>query len=341
MICLDDGSPISSGDRFTQFVLNGEERPFANRWLDKTLQFVVTANGLSAESYEHTKLDGLDARMLHTHLVDAILATPASEPVNSLPTLATCAVRQHGWKPSQEVLERIEHVAEACRSYGPLDHQLLHVAPLGQASLRSARSPPNATAHLTVLLALYLLDGEIRPAWEKVSLGTFARGRVEWVQTMSPAARAFVEAAAAKKPLEETRGLLNEAAAVHSRTMLNASQGRGAVGPLYALLAAAQQREGEELPELFKTHAWNSTRRGGPGQEVKIGFMRFQPDETESDDKDEAGFLVPGERGVYVHCNVREESARFAVSGKTSYVAGVCEALQRAAELVAASLRGP
>lgn len=303
----------------------------------------MTANGLSAELYEHTKLDGLDARMLHTHLADAILATPASEPVNSEPPFAACTVRKHSWKPSQAVLQRIEHVTETCRSYGPLDHQVLNIAPLSQASLRSARSPPNATAHLTVLLALYLLDGEIRPAWEKVSLGTFARGRVEWVQTMSPAARAFVEAAAAKQPSEETRGLLNEAAAVHSRTMLNASQGRGAVGPLYALLAAAQQRqqrEGGELPELFKTHAWTSTRRGGPGQEVKVGFMRFQPDETEGDDNGEAGFLVPGERGVYVHCNVREESARFAVSGKTSYVAGVCEALQRAADLVAASLKG-
>ncbi|KAL1857400.1 hypothetical protein Daus18300_010373 [Diaporthe australafricana] len=306
VVCLDDEKPTDSGQRYTQFLLNGESRPFSNRWLDKTLQFIVTANGLSAELYEHTKLDGLDARSLHTHVLRDLYAQAADGPGNQLATGSPCTVHRHTWNVSSAIAKHIEHVAVQCQAYGPLDNQPFDAPMLGLASLRGARLPPNATAHLTVLLALYLVDGEIRPAWEKVSLGTFARGRVDFVQTVTPAARAFLEAAASaaahttngQKDLAQARNLLYEATAMHSRTIAAASHGRGAVGPLYALRGVAMER-GLELPGLFRTRAWDHTRRGGPGQDVKLGFMRFTPGDGEFDahagnglgEWDEAGFL--------------------------------------------------
>ncbi|KAI0469374.1 polyketide synthase [Xylaria cf. heliscus] len=338
VVCLDDESPTGPGERYTQFLLNGKDRPFANRWLDKTLQFIVTANGLSAETYEHTKLDGLDARMLHAYISRALLeSADNSKSIPSPSHPSKCTVQEYVWKRSATVTQRIGRVMDRCRTYGPLDYQVIEVPDLGFSTLRSSRSPPNATAHLTVLLAMYYVDGEIRPAWEKVSLGTFAGGRVEWVQTVSLAARAFVESAATNPTSRTTcRALLNKATTAHSRTLAAASRGRAAVGPLYALRGVAQ----EPLPALFSTRAWEATRRGGPGQDLKIGFMRFSGDDGDGSEHDsgsdlaEAGFLVSGERGAYVHCNVRERSVRFAVSGKPAYVAKVCDGLRRAAGVV-------
>lgn len=333
------------------------ERPFANRWLDKTLQLVVTANGLSAETYEHTKIDGLDARPLHTHLCQAILDHPANgQSSNSSQTPYT--VQECHWSPPPTAVARIEHIWTQCQSYGPLDYQTLKVPSLGLMSLRGTRSPPNATAHLAVLLATYLVDGEIRPAWEKVTLGTFARGRVDWVQTVSPAARDFIIAASTfhstssptQKDQAELRTLFAEATSTHSRNITAASRGHGPVGALYALRAAAQEQgetdgEGGRMPEIFCTRAWDATRRGGPGQDIKIGFMRFGADEDESESgsstvmrRGEAGFLVPGDRGIYVHCNVLETHAQFAVSGKTAYVEEVCKAFAHGVEVVEAIL---
>ncbi|RYO81078.1 hypothetical protein DL766_004800 [Monosporascus sp. MC13-8B] len=60
VVCLDDESPNSAGERHMQF-LNGHQHPFANRWLDKPVQFAITANGLSVGIYEHAKLDDIDA----------------------------------------------------------------------------------------------------------------------------------------------------------------------------------------------------------------------------------------------------------------------------------------
>jgi len=367
VLCLDDESPNNAGDRYTQFLLNGAERPFANRWLDKTLQLLVTANGLSGETYEHTKLDGLDARGLHSHLCQAVLSH--TEPIRKQTEQNAYAILECRWSPIQSAIDRISHVTARARSYGPLEYTRVDTPRLGLAFVRGTRSPPNATAHLAILLALYLADGEIRPAWEKVTQGIFAQGRVEWVQTMTPAARTFVTAAAMTAGVEvereshenkaQLRRLFDEATSAHSRAIAAAGRGQGAVGPLYALraaaAAAAATREDEdgtsgELPKLFRTQAWDATRRGGPGQEVKIGFMRF--DNASEDDhysavdggsdmmgsRAEAGFLVPGERGVYVHCNVQETQAQFAVSGKPRYVARVCQALERAAGIVAALL---
>lgn len=79
---------------------------------------------------------------------------------------------------------------------------------------------------------------------------------------------------------------------------------------------------------------------------MKIGLMRFAPSDGEVDshagnsldDWDEAGFLVGGDRGVYVHCNVRETCAHFAISGKPAYVRRIRQALGQAADIVATLL---
>ncbi|KAI1427579.1 polyketide synthase [Xylaria sp. FL1777] len=349
VLCLDDESPTSAGQRYTCFLLNSQDRPFANRWLDKTFQLAVTANGLSTEIYEHTKLDGLDTRALHAYLCQAILSQQVIEPMGTDTALhhtASYPVKEHVWKASSPVAKRIEHVWNMCRSYGPLEYQTLDASSFGLASLRGTRSPPNATAHVAILLALYLVDGEIRAAWEKVTLGTFARGRVEWVQTVSPAMRDFIIAASSDNHDKAlVRTLLDSATSAHSRNIAAASRGHGAVGHLYAIRGAAQERQGAQLPKLFQTKAWDATRRGGPGQDIKIGFMRSSPVDQGDESTTvgattavihpgEGGFLVPGERGIYIHSNVHETHAHFSLSGKPEYVTKVHGSLEQAVRII-------
>ncbi|KAI5925744.1 polyketide synthase [Camillea tinctor] len=338
VICLDDESPSTAGERHMQFLLNGESHPFANRWLDKPVQFAVTANGLSAGIYEHSKIDGMDVRTLHAHLTRELFAqAPAADPSPS----ASYPVRRFSWKPSAAALARIAHVQRQCgTAYGPIDHRYVDAEGLGLDFLHGRGAAPNAAAHLTALLALYLVDGAVRPAWEIASLATFARGRLDWVQTVTPAVRAFVEAAAQNTDDKtRLRGLFDAAALAHSRAIASAARGHGYVNHLYALRGqsrpSATSSSSAEPVGLFRTPAWEVTRRGGSGQDLKIGFM---PDDDPANPHvrwDEGGFLMEGERGVYVHCGVRSRRASFAVSARPAYAAAVCEALRRAAETVA------
>lgn len=347
VVCLDDEAPATGGERHMQFLLNGQDGHLSNRWLDKPFQLAVTANGFSAGIYEHTKLDGMDVRSLHHHLTESLFIHGETD--TRLDHLGSedlaYPVREFGWNVDEKAVQQITEVRLRGSSYGIIDHRVVRREGLGFNFLRAQRAPPNATAHFIVLLAIYLVDGEVRPAWEIVSLAPFFRGRIDWVQTVTPAVRSFIEAAAAAAATDSSlrgndtradlRALFHAATMAHTRLISTAARGRGYVKQMYALLGAlgsVRNSVETELPPLFRTHAWNATRRGGPGQDLKIGFMANKGEQ--SDEWDEGGFIMEGDRGVYVHCNVEEHQAKFSVSARAGYAARVYEALGRAAETV-------
>ncbi|KAF3769382.1 hypothetical protein M406DRAFT_85893, partial [Cryphonectria parasitica EP155] len=208
VVCLDDEAPSTSGERHMQFLLNGPKAHLSNRWLDKPLQLVVAANGCSAGVYEHSKLDGMDARLLHHHLTESVLAHQTHEEVQPdlagpEPQPAHCQVRELAWTPTdQTLLQQIDRIRlRGPSSYGTVDHRSVEIEAMGFERLRTHRAAPNATAHLAALLAVRIVDScdgsreVLRPAWEIVSLAPFSCGRIDWVQTVTPAVRAFLEAA--------------------------------------------------------------------------------------------------------------------------------------------------
>jgi hypothetical protein len=363
VICLDDESPSTAGERYMQSLLQGfNDRPFSNRWLDKSAQFIVTANGLSAALYEHSKLDGLDVRMLHTHITRKLFASPSSI-WDTLPVRPSAGylLRELVWHSiTPAVVQRIENLHLRFSSRYALVEQQQVVSPtFNRAFFRDCGVPPNATVHLTVLIAMYLVDGHIRPAWEVALLAGFHRGRPDFTQTVSPAVRAFIEAVGSRASLEskdaasnikasntDLSSLFDTAALTHTQAILSAARGRGYVNHLYALLGALTPEEREDptkVPSLFKTHAWNATRRGGPDQDLKIGFI---PDEDEDDAANlslvpkgirwdsEGGFLMEGEKGIYVHCAVRKEYTSFSISAPPDYARAAVEGIKNAVRIV-------
>lgn len=53
-ICLDDASPTTSNERSACFLFDDN----SNRWLDKTVSFIICANGVSATWCQHAMIDG-------------------------------------------------------------------------------------------------------------------------------------------------------------------------------------------------------------------------------------------------------------------------------------------
>ncbi|KAI1094737.1 hypothetical protein F5B19DRAFT_490272 [Rostrohypoxylon terebratum] len=125
--------------------------------------------------------------------------------------------------------------------------------------------------------AVYLVDSVVRPAWEAVSLGTFAHGRVDWFQTVSSPVRTFIEAATDENSLRVyLRSLFDAVTTEYSQAMLSAARGGGLVNHMYAsrgVVKAEEHGNIDKIPSLFNTVPWNATRRGGPGKGRKIGFM--------------------------------------------------------------------
>jgi hypothetical protein len=256
------------------------------------------------------------------------------------------------------VEERIQHLeASFCSSsspYGPIEHRLVKVQGLGRAFLRGRGASSNATAHICVILALFLVDGRFRAAWEPVSLAAFARGRRDYIQTVTPALREFVETitttidehanlnAVDGSALVRARSLFREAARVHSKTVAVASRGGGFVHHLYAMrgMLTGAGYEQKDLPALFQTSAWHATKWIGTGQDLKIGFEPSEEDEDAgSVERDlyrwrEAGFLMHGEDGILVQCDVAKNHADFSVSTHLGYADLVCNTIERAGNII-------
>ncbi|KAI1261599.1 polyketide synthase [Xylariaceae sp. FL1019] len=370
IVCLDDEAPLTPGERFTQFLLNGR-RPFSNRWLDKPVQFSVTANGFSAGIYEHSKVDGLDGRLVHRQMVKALMSSrsdlsPAQinghAEKQSVPE--SYPVRALHWSFGSEVKERIQHLETTFSSssspYGPIEHKLVTVRQLGRSFMRSRGAIPNSTAHVCIILALFLVDGRFRAAWEPVSLAGFARGRRDYIQTLTPCLRKFVEVITAltktngdlsthdEAALQQARSLLREAATAHSKMVAVASQGGGFVNHLYAIrgVLTDSRHSSKGLPALFETSAWHATKWIGPGQDLKIGFEPWEEEEdVESAERGvhrwrEAGFLLHGDNGILVQCDVSKNDVDFNVSTRPGYADQVCIALERAADVIRHLLAG-
>ncbi|KAK7222876.1 hypothetical protein V2G26_010879 [Clonostachys chloroleuca] len=259
VVCLDDEEPTTAGERHMQFLLNGTSHHMENRWTDKPFQLAVTANGISAGIYDHSKVDGLNGRAMHRYITRSLFGFPSSEPESLVVNLSSYPVREVTWNLTPLTMHDIELAQQRCKtSYHALDYQTFQASNLNPTQLRNYRVSPNATAYLTTALAAYLVDGKVRPSWEVVSQAQYARGRIEWVQTVTPAVRNFIEAAAASYA---TRDMFNAAASSYSRAISTAAAGQGFVNHLYALRMAL--KPGEDVPEIFGTHAWQATRRGG------------------------------------------------------------------------------
>ncbi|RYP21980.1 hypothetical protein DL767_009147 [Monosporascus sp. MG133] len=116
-------------------------------------------------------------------------------------------------------------------------------------------APPEAVAHLTVLLPRRLVDGIIHPASEIVMLATFARRLLDWVQTVSLPMRS------------RERPLLCQP---------------HVCGPWSAIARGARRRPAVYL--LFSTAGPGMPPAAAvPGQDVKIGFMPAGDPEDLSD----------------------------------------------------------
>ncbi|CAG9986864.1 unnamed protein product [Clonostachys byssicola] len=339
VVCLDDEEPTTAGERHMQFLLNGTTHHMENRWTDKPFQLAVTANGISAGIYDHSKVDGLDGRAMHRHLTRSLFGFPSSEVESLAVNASSYPVREVTWNLTSDTMYDIERAQQRCKtSYHALDYLTFQASNLNPTQLRNHRVSPNATAYLTTALATYLVDGRVRPSWEVVSQAQYARGRIEWVQTVTPAVRNFIEAAAASRA---TRDMFNAAASSYSRAISTAAAGQGFVNHLYALRMAL--KPGEEVPKIFGTHAWQATRRGGLEQGLKTGFMPEDDDEEEERlygwNWDAGSFLVTGEGNAYIHCDVLKDTISFNISGHAEYTATVHEAFQQASETVSSILR--
>ena len=295
VVCLDDGKPGDASERCNNFFLGDP----SNRWSDKTLQFIVCENGISAFIGEHAMLDGMNARQINRHITHAIQRHTSSASDQTIALDHHDLVKELDFSLDLKLKDRIVRIRDQFQSkYSPIEFAHHESEVFGSAFLRRHRCPTKSGYQVVIQLACLLYYGYQPDSWETISMSHFHKGRVDWVQAAQSSMVAFCAAAGENAvPLAEQRTMFFDAVHEFANTMTQVLRGHGFKAHLHALLAMVQ--EGESLPSLFRDKSWLDT--------TVSSVKTVKTDCLEGAMLQETAFLMPEPKCIFVHYEIEDE----------------------------------
>lgn len=227
-----------------------------NRWYDKSLQFVVCANGASGNMCEHTALDGLSTMPLVPFMKEAIAEEPMFIGASAMgdSSLTSCKglpVKHLEMATDLWIDDQIAHAqrqTESERSKCHIDAFTTHA--LGEETLRAANVSPKSAITLALLLASSRYFGSLPSAHETVSLSAFRGGRAAGTQLALAPVEEFCNSTSGQSPQDEQRSLLYKAAATLTSNLIRSAHA-DSFPPYFIALEKLAQKEGI-TNELFE-----------------------------------------------------------------------------------------
>lgn len=252
VVCLDDASPETEVDAARQIYWGTG----TNRWHDKSLQFVVCANGASGSICEHAALDGLSTIPLVPFMEEAIGEEPMRIGASAMGDRSIAGtkglpVKHLDMTTDLWIDNRITHVrceAEAGWSQCNVDAFTTHK--LGEKTLRAANVSPKSALTLAVLLAGSRYFGNLPSSHETVSLSAYRGGRAAGTQLALPTVQEFCDSVAEPIPRDEQQGFFYKAAATLTSNLIRSAHGDSFAPYLTALEKLAQEEGGNN--QLFE-----------------------------------------------------------------------------------------
>ncbi|KAJ8061328.1 hypothetical protein OCU04_010391 [Sclerotinia nivalis] len=259
VLYLDDVQPQNASERGPHFLhANG-----FNRWSDKTIQFSICDNGISATIGEHTMLDGVTFLRLNDFVTKAIMTFNPQDPTNipSHPAPVITVSEPYTFKTTPVIEEHITRIrAQLKKDTSRVEFRAFEIPTLNRELFRLHKCPPNSGFQLAIQLAVRRYFGHNPAAFEPISLNHFHKGRIDVNHIMRPSISNFCAAAAdTKMPADELRGLFLDAARIHASNVITTSRGHGFDRHLFALEWSI--REGETVPALFTDPTYKCKRR--------------------------------------------------------------------------------
>ncbi|KAK6447202.1 hypothetical protein FP744_10003452 [Trichoderma asperellum] len=320
IVYLENVAPETAAGRADAFLLDDN----SNRWLDKTLSFVVCLNGVTAIWGEHTMVDGTT----FGGLIKALNA-PAIEHIKlSNSTSNSASVVDGDFKYLEFTLPApLSKVIPALQTQHWSAHDGYTLANLTQTSyaaayLRQHKLPPKTVIQLLIQVAVRRFFGyNPSGAVDVISQRPFRGGRTDMIYVMTPPVEAFCAAAEdASVSSVEKRRLFLEAIKSHARLVALSTRGRGFRWHLMALREMLEP--GEELPIFYKDEVFKRTSE----RPVCTSFTEFGLPEM--------GRCQPHKEDVWVGVQVFDERVQFTVINGQRKSAEFVEHLKAAGEVV-------
>ncbi|WP_280460518.1 choline/carnitine O-acyltransferase [Nocardia carnea] len=259
-VCLEDFAPrdeLHASDT----LLHGDS---ANRWFDKSVSFIVFADGQAGINIEHCGLDGTTV----LSFVDALLETPVTGHTER------SGARNQGLPPIEQIEFRLTDeqraavtAAGAAFAQYAADNATTTVSfdDFGTARAKQLGISPDAFAQLSYQLAHGRSKGLTGATYESIATRQYRNGRTEAMRVITPEMVAFVDTL--QDPAADTAAKLAAARAAAGAHVARAKQCQSGEAPEQHLweLEWIQRRRGAELGvteplPLYDSPGWTIMR---------------------------------------------------------------------------------
>uniref|UniRef100_F7ALU3 Choline O-acetyltransferase n=1 Tax=Monodelphis domestica TaxID=13616 RepID=F7ALU3_MONDO len=266
LVCLDAPGGMELNDTNMALQLlhgGGHGKNGANRWYDKSMQFVVGRDGVCGTVCEHSPFDGIVlvqcTEHLLRHMKESSKKLVRADSVSELP-----APRRLRWKCSPEIQGHLASSAEKLqRIVKNLDFTVYKFENYGKEFIKKQRTSPDAYIQVALQLAFYRYHQRLVPTYESASIRRFEEGRVDNIRSATPEALAFVKAMIDEKssvPDSEKMLLLKEAIRAQTEYTVLAITGMAIDNHLLGLREMARGLL-KELPEMFTDETYLTSNR--------------------------------------------------------------------------------
>ncbi|XP_052746536.1 carnitine O-acetyltransferase-like [Bicyclus anynana] len=220
----------------------------ANRWFDKTIQFIVGADGVTGLTYEHSPAEGQPIAVL----TDFIIKYIEQDKTGDTPSSGPKEPARLQFNVDSEVAAMINTAKQSLdKLVANLDLNCFKFDKYGKNFIKSHKMSPDSYLQMAMQYAFYSLHKTPGAHYESAATRMYTGGRTETIRSCSVESVAFAAAmldarASAHDKLAAMRAAIN----AHKDYTVQALQGFGVDRHLLGLKLTAIEN-GIELPKLY------------------------------------------------------------------------------------------
>ncbi|XP_076436224.1 carnitine O-acetyltransferase-like [Babylonia areolata] len=253
VLCLD--KPVADGNApFDRSLLStqmlhggGAQLNSGNRWFDKTMQYIIGADGMCGMNYEHTTAEGPPVVAIMDYVLDSVVRKregdlPAADvrPPRRLDLALTAKTHDALRLADQELTSLVNDIQITVFTFEDF----------GKDFPKKCRMSPDAFIQVALQLAYYRLFRQPCATYESGSLRRFQLGRTDTIRSCSVDSHAFTQGMENKSlPAAAKVALLHQAVKSHRNYTNEVVAGQGIDRHLLGFKLAALE-SGQNIPAL-------------------------------------------------------------------------------------------
>ncbi|TNN13752.1 Choline O-acetyltransferase [Schistosoma japonicum] len=235
----------------------------ANRWYDKTMQFIISRDGNCGLNYEHSVAEGIAVVRLIEHILQYMKEVKRWKLVRFPSVCELAYPRRLKWNLDDNAKSMIDYALnEIDKIADDLDLYILRYEQYGREFPKTVNMSPDSFIQLALQLAHFKLHNYLVPTYESASTRRFALARVDNIRACSMPALEWCKAMTGqtKCSTDEKIRLLRKAMEWQTEIMLETILGHGVDNHLLGLRQIALTH-GKELPNIFKDPSYMESNR--------------------------------------------------------------------------------